>query len=302
MRIALSKSSFNPLRLIQLRLILISIVATVSALGFLCSLANGQELRKAIRDYRDERIFNYQPNDPQYRGKAFNVHTKHYGHFYNCDNQEDKRNSPYIYWRPHYENDFPPRIGFCENLRRDIIEIKQRISDGASGCRGSCACQQCQSVSHQVPHHQVSPCVQCAVSSNLSSDSIASSNHVDQSSATNQTKPRSSLVENSGERKYGLLSGKIFQPTALPQTDSIGLRESKQAEIVSRLPPEDLNQEASYSKSWSAVATHSKNPKVLSSSSSSQVKPPQIKPSQIKPPSSNTPRVVKHPEFWNRYK
>jgi len=54
-------------------------VLTVDTTG-----AYGQEVRNAIRDYRDDRVFNYQASDPQYRGKLFNVHTGHYGRFYNC--------------------------------------------------------------------------------------------------------------------------------------------------------------------------------------------------------------------------
>ena len=53
MRIALSKIFKKPFRLI-----LISIVTFLSALGPADSSAHGQECKKAIRDYRDERIFN----------------------------------------------------------------------------------------------------------------------------------------------------------------------------------------------------------------------------------------------------
>ena len=301
MRIALSKCSLKPIRLI-----LISIAATAAAFGSLGSFAIGQELRNAIRDYRDERVFNYQPNDPQYRGKIFNVHTKHYGRFYNCDNQEDKRNSPHIYWKPHFENDFPPRLGFRENLRRDINEIKQRISDGAGACQGSCGCKQCQSTQQ----HQVSPavppaysppsdcsCVQCAASTNLRSSSSsknleAASQTQTQPAVSKQLKKDSSLGENYGERKYGLLSGKILQPTTLPQTNYSDPKESDQdqVEFVSRLPQEDLAPKTKQLSSRSTVATQVKDSKVSSTSFASQIKQAR----------TNALKTFKRPESRNR--
>lgn len=113
---------------------------------FLSTAAEAQEVRKALRDYRDDRVFNYQPNDPWYRGKLFNTHTGHYGNFYNCDNEECKRNSPYICWKPHYEKDFPTRRGFWQTVKCDFAEAMQRVRDGAGECLGSadCGCSQCQ--------------------------------------------------------------------------------------------------------------------------------------------------------------
>ena len=139
MRIALLQRSLEPFRLA-----FISIAATALTLSSLSSLANSQELRKAIRDYRNDQVFNYQPNDPLFRSKAYKAHTKHNGWFYNCDHQEDKRNSPYICWKPHWESDFPPCRSFREYLRRDIAEVRQRISDGAGVCQSSCGCRRCQ--------------------------------------------------------------------------------------------------------------------------------------------------------------
>ena len=288
MRIALSKNSTQPLRLI-----LISIVAFLSAIGPTDSSAYGQELKKAIRDYQDERIFNYRPDDPQYRGKIFNIHTKHYGRFYNCDDQEDKRNSPYIHWKPHYENDFPPRIGFCKNLRRDVAEVKQRISDGSRGCQASCLCPQCKQDSTPVD----CPCVEC-----LEPDSIPVladqpiqlySQAKTPTAVSKQTQQQhSSLIENYGERKYGLLSGKIFQPTELKQ-NSVAVQESDKLEVVAELPKQNPDQNTTKIKVRSEFTTQSTPPNVLSSSRNSY---------RIKTPSENTPRVVKRPEFWTRYK
>lgn len=195
MRIALFKCTLKPHCWI-----LILLASTVCGLLALDNVAYGQEVRNAIRDYRDDRVFNYQASDPQHRGKLFNVHTGHYGKFYNCDSQEDKRNSPYICWKPHHENDFPNRLGFCENLRRDITEIKQRISDGAGNCQSSCNCQQCQlpqkRQTYQPQQHAYPsdcPCVQCAMSNNGPTNSPSGSTEVFdvdiKTVSTQQTKP-----------------------------------------------------------------------------------------------------------------
>ena len=152
----------------RLNSIVFLMFASITFLGLACFSTNveAQELRKALRDYRDERIFNYQPTDPQYRGKVFNIHTGHYGKFYNCDGEENKRNSPYICWKPHHEKDFPTRLGFCENLRRDIAEINQRLNDGAGACRQkNCNCNQCQQAA--VVTQPSCSCVDCAANSQL---------------------------------------------------------------------------------------------------------------------------------------
>lgn len=121
-----------------------------------------QEVKKFLRDYRDERVFKYSPTDPNYRGKVFRIHTGHYGAFYNCDGEENKRNSQYICWKPHHERDFPPRLGFCENLRRDIAEVKQRINDGGCGtCAQNCTCPTCQRAAAAAVQNTCS-CVDCA--------------------------------------------------------------------------------------------------------------------------------------------
>ena len=123
-----------------------------------------QELKKFLRDYRDGRIYNYSPHDPNFRGKVFLVHTKHYGAFYNCDGEENKRNSPYVCWKPHHERVFPPRLGFWENLRRDIAEVKQRINDGGCGaCPANCTCATCQQAKQGQPVVQNNcNCAECS--------------------------------------------------------------------------------------------------------------------------------------------
>jgi len=41
----------------------------------------------------------YSPSDPWVKGRIFKTHTGHDGFYYNCDEEECKRNSPYIYWK-----------------------------------------------------------------------------------------------------------------------------------------------------------------------------------------------------------
>jgi len=64
--------------------------------GAAVNSAHGQTLRK---DYRLDAPIQYQPNDPFVRGRVYKNHVGHAGLFYNCDNEECKRNSPYICWK-----------------------------------------------------------------------------------------------------------------------------------------------------------------------------------------------------------
>ena len=116
------------------------------AIGFLSisfeSRVSAQELRKAINDYRNERPFQYQPSDPWVRSKLFQAHTKHRGFFYNCDNEECKRQSPYICWKLHFENDLPTRMTWKQRIRHELGQVRQRIYDGAGMCAEGCGCSE----------------------------------------------------------------------------------------------------------------------------------------------------------------
>ena len=107
--------------------------------------AHGQ-LAQAIDDYKNDRPFQYAPCDPWTRSHLFNRQTKHSGLAYNCDGEESKRNSPYICWKTHYENDLPTRVGWWNRLSRTAAEVKQRIADGSctTSCQetSSCKCRQ----------------------------------------------------------------------------------------------------------------------------------------------------------------
>ncbi len=122
-------------------------LVTLFLLGWLLpafsSGAQAQELRKTLDDYHRARPIQYGPSDPWTRSKLFQVHTNHYGWFYNCDDEECKRNSPYICWKLHHEEDIPNHMTCLERIRHEVRQVKQRIIDGAGMCAPGCACQQC---------------------------------------------------------------------------------------------------------------------------------------------------------------
>ena len=153
------------------------------------------EVNQVKIDYRDGRPFQYQPSDPWTRSKTFKTHIGHGGKFYNCDGEEDKRNSPYICWKTHHEYDLPPKQKFWPSLQCEIAEIRQRIRDGAGACcqdQGTCDCQTCQS-----------------------GDVAPSSYEMQNSSYLNSfVKRESSTTQESG---FGLVQGKILQPERLQQ-------------------------------------------------------------------------------------
>ena len=118
--------------------------------------AHGQ-LAQAIDDYKRDRPFQYTPCDPWSRSKLFNRQTKHSGFSYNCDGEESKRNSPYICWKTHYENDIPARVGWWQRLNVTAADVKQRIAEGSCNtCQEATSCQ----CSKTAPsHHECSNCV-----------------------------------------------------------------------------------------------------------------------------------------------
>lgn len=106
--------------------------------------AHGQ-LSQVLNDYKYDRPLQYAANDPWTRSKLFNRQTKHYGFGYNCDGEECKRESPYICWKNHTENDLPCKTGWWQRLNQTAAEIKQRIADGnCVKCAQCDPCQRCQ--------------------------------------------------------------------------------------------------------------------------------------------------------------
>ena len=129
------------------------------SLGFVVSVEQAVEaqvvrnsVEKVTRDYRETRRdyvldkpFQYQPSDPWYRGKLFQVHTGHYGFFYNCDGEECKRESPYICWKDHTEPDFPRRKRPRCFINDEIDKVVRRIGNGSCCPQEPCAtgCSTC---------------------------------------------------------------------------------------------------------------------------------------------------------------
>ena len=102
----------------------LSLVACFFSIG-LTSLS-GQTLR---RDYVVDAPVQYKVTDPWDRGRVFRNHIGHGGFFYNCDNEECKRNSPYLCFKSEHRG---PRESCLATWRRQLAEVKWRLNAG--GC------------------------------------------------------------------------------------------------------------------------------------------------------------------------
>jgi hypothetical protein len=91
-----------------------------------------------LQDYVWNRPGVFAPCDPWEKGAVFRTHTGHDGLFYNCDGEEEKRCSPYIYW--------PERP--CDDLlsfRRIRCEWKGTIEDAKDRVRMGACVEDCYS-------------------------------------------------------------------------------------------------------------------------------------------------------------
>lgn len=112
-----------------------NLIAALSFAGVFCcfqSHAEGQPVRKVLNDYLSGGI-QYTPNDPWVRSNVYRRQTGHYGRFYNCDQEECKRYSPYIQWKANYRPLFPNTRGFIDGTIVDLDRVRTRINDGS--CR-----------------------------------------------------------------------------------------------------------------------------------------------------------------------
>jgi len=98
------------------------------------------QLTQIRRDYRQP--MTYSPDDPFTKGLVYRLQTGQAGKYFNCDCEEEKRYSPYIYWQTVCNHTHPKP--YCTVLLRDLHEVKERVRAGA--CRGGqdCTCGQCQ--------------------------------------------------------------------------------------------------------------------------------------------------------------
>ncbi len=116
---------------LELRMLLLALV--VSGTWGAAQQGFAQELKKVKADYHSGPV-QYTPNDPWIRSKVFNAHTGHSGRFYNCDGEECKRHSPYIYWTTNHQPLWPQKIGLREGIHLEWAKVRSRIAKGACGC------------------------------------------------------------------------------------------------------------------------------------------------------------------------
>ena len=109
-------------------------VATIAMAAILTAgqKCDAQLLSKIRSEYGKDSVLNYGPADPSFRSRLFNLHTGQSGAYYNCDGEENKRNSPYIKWKTVRGASFPPLFWDIRQWKADRAEIAQRICDG--GC------------------------------------------------------------------------------------------------------------------------------------------------------------------------
>ena len=121
---------------------------TLACVSVFAQDGSAQLFKKSRLSCGHEHLVQYAPDDPVTRGRLFNFQTGHAGAFYNCDGEECKRNSPYIFWTQGYDDVYCPLCDVVQ-FRRDRCKIAQRICDGS--CCGqeqvagnqSCGCSEC---------------------------------------------------------------------------------------------------------------------------------------------------------------
>ena len=114
------------------------LLLTIPAVAVITSSVFGQTYR---RDYKIDAPIQYQASDPWDRGFIFRNHINHAGFFYNCDGEECKRNSPYLYYLQATED---CRFNARQYIRRQIDEVKWRLQAGGCGdalCYPGCDCE-----------------------------------------------------------------------------------------------------------------------------------------------------------------
>ena len=114
------------------------LLLTIPAIAAITNSVSSQTYR---RDYKIDAPIQYQASDPWDRGFNFRNHINHAGFFYNCDGEECKRNSPYLYYLQATED---CRFNARQYIRRQIDEVKWRLQAGGCGdalCYPGCDCE-----------------------------------------------------------------------------------------------------------------------------------------------------------------
>ena len=193
------------------------ILATLFS-GYFCLAtdANAQQANNPNENCVPTEI--YQPSDPWTRGKLYNIQTGNSGLFFNCDGEQAKRYSPYIYWQPIKEKALPTRKGIWRSIKQDIAEVKQRVSD-SSCCDLGCSSADCRRARN---NGNVAGCAETAINGGSSQTSCEA--------GTNNASPmvapaivNSSLVPPSPENQLGhnvSTSQSLKRPAITPQNGS----------------------------------------------------------------------------------
>lgn len=103
--------------------------ALVAIFALACQSAKAQipSARQVIHDYRQP--VQYSPDDPWVRSAIFRQQVGYYGRFFNCDDEELKRYSPYIHWR--CQDNRQCQRGPVQTARDDWNKVLQRIAWGS---------------------------------------------------------------------------------------------------------------------------------------------------------------------------
>lgn len=188
----------------------LAFLAVFSCLQFgVGSSSDAQEVRKHIAERHGQPYTNYRPDDPWTRGWVFNLQTGHAGLFRNCDDEECKRDSPYICWKQDNEKMFPTQLGLWGHAKQTHAAVTQRIRDGAGGCAPNCRCRECQTHRHSAVATQRYAAEQ--PTPKFGSNFVLNARPA-QPDASNAS--RGSAASTDHAPRFGLVRGKIVAPTA----------------------------------------------------------------------------------------
>lgn len=97
--------------------------------------SEAQQWIKTLQDNCLNPLRQFQPDDPWTRSCLWNLQAGRSGLFFNCDEEEQKRYSPYIYWKCQTIDLMPPCPLAARYTISDLHATKQRIIDGSCGCQ-----------------------------------------------------------------------------------------------------------------------------------------------------------------------
>ncbi len=116
-------------------------IFSLCLVGFCLTSFSTVQAQTLRRDYVVDAPIQYRVSDPWDRGLVFRRHIGHAGFFYNCDNEQCKRQSPYICFKSEHRG---CRETCLNKWRRQIAEAKWRLDAGGCGCPNNypgCDCE-----------------------------------------------------------------------------------------------------------------------------------------------------------------